>query len=42
MPLRGGAWDFDARGARVSARLDFHPAGFRGLVGVRVVVAPVL
>lgn len=40
--LRGGAWYFDARFARVSHRLDLHPADFGDRVGVRVVVAPVL
>src|SRR5262249_10719578 len=39
--LRGGAWDGDARGARVSYRLGAHPDVFDG-VGVRVVVAPAL
>jgi len=40
--LRGGAWDYDARDARVSSRSYALPAVFNDSVGVRVVVAPVL
>jgi formylglycine-generating enzyme required for sulfatase activity len=40
--LRGGAWNYDARNARVSSRSYAPPAYFDGLVGLRVVVAPVL
>jgi formylglycine-generating enzyme required for sulfatase activity len=40
--LRGGAWSNNARRARVSDRLNAHPANFGSGVGVRVVVAPVL
>ena len=42
MALRGGAWNGDARYARVSYRVGLHPVAFSGRVGVRVVVAPVL
>jgi hypothetical protein len=42
MVLRGGAWYFGARGARVSYRLSAPPASFDVGVGLRVVVAPVL
>jgi formylglycine-generating enzyme required for sulfatase activity len=41
-PLRGGAWSYDRRGARVSYRLRDHPVFFFSVIGVRVVVAPVL
>ena len=40
--LRGGAWNFNARFARVSYRYFAHPADFGSGAGVRVVVAPVL
>jgi formylglycine-generating enzyme required for sulfatase activity len=40
--LRGGAWDSDRRDARVSYRTRTHPEHFRGGLGLRVVVAPVL
>ena len=40
--LRGGAWYSSMRNARVSSRPGDHPDDFYGLVGVRVVVAPVL
>src|SRR5262249_38609734 len=40
--LRGGAWRFDARLARVSYRSRPHPATFNDLAGFRVVVAPAL
>jgi formylglycine-generating enzyme required for sulfatase activity len=40
--LRGGAWDNNARDARVSSRANAHPAAFNFYVGLRVVVAPVL
>jgi len=40
--LRGGAWYYDARFARVSYRSYARPASFSNLVGMRVVVAPVL
>jgi formylglycine-generating enzyme required for sulfatase activity/energy-coupling factor transporter ATP-binding protein EcfA2 len=42
MPLRGGAWNHDRRSARVSYRPCLYRDGFTGLIGVRVVVAPVL
>ena len=38
--LRGGAWNNNARNARVSYRNNAHPANFNNNVGVRVVVAP--
>ena len=41
-PLRGGAWNVDARHARVSSRGRLHPADFTNVAGFRVVVVPVL
>ena len=40
--LRGGAWSGHRRHARVSFRSRPYPADFRGSVGVRMVVGPVL
>jgi formylglycine-generating enzyme required for sulfatase activity len=40
--LRGGAWGYGRRFARVSYRDRFHPEYFRGNIGMRVVVVPVL
>jgi formylglycine-generating enzyme required for sulfatase activity len=42
MALRGGAWNLDARDARVSSRDLAPPASFVNSAGLRVVVAPVL
>ena len=42
MVLRGGAWNDDARDARVSCRFYAYPAYFYYFAGLRVVVAPVL
>jgi formylglycine-generating enzyme required for sulfatase activity len=38
--LRGGAWNNDARNARVSYRNRNHPANYNDNAGFRVVVAP--
>jgi len=40
--LRGGAWNYVERHARVSCRRRTHPANFSVNAGFRVVVAPVL
>jgi len=40
--LRGGAWLYSRRGARVSFRFRSHPGDFSPDIGVRVVVGPVL
>jgi iron(II)-dependent oxidoreductase len=40
--LRGGAWDGNARRARVSCRTHDAPANFNLNAGLRVVVAPAL
>ena len=42
MVLRGGAWYYYARVARVSSRASARPALFTRHAGLRVVVAPVL
>jgi formylglycine-generating enzyme required for sulfatase activity len=40
--LRGGAWDDNLGGARVSCRGRDRPVAFGADIGVRVVVGPVL
>ncbi|MGE3536579.1 MAG: NACHT domain-containing NTPase [Candidatus Tectimicrobiota bacterium] len=39
--LRGGAWSLVASNARVSSRDRLHPGPWTGVVGLRLVVAPV-
>ncbi len=40
--LRGGSWYFNQRVARVSSRNNLRPDLFYGIIGFRLVVAPVL